>query len=252
MAIKMDKIISIIIAAVIGTSACSGLPKTEENPLSGKTVAFVGDSISYGTNCSGGYGKIIGEMENMTVSNPSIGGSTLAQNVSFEGDAVAVRPSILDITKNLEGDYDYIIFEGGINDFWTHAKFGEITDTFDGGYDGETTTGALESMFFEAREKHPQSKVGFVIIHDPFLYDAENDFLKYYEMIKAVCDKWEVPYLDLYARNNQTTGVNVRDSEQRKLYFASEERPEGDGCHPNEQGYRTIYVEPMIEWMRGL
>ena len=74
-------------------------------------------------------------------------------------------------------------------------------------------------MFFEIRNDFPNSKVGFVITHDPFTYDAEGDFESYYERIKEVCDKWDVSYLDLYAKNNSDTGVNVRDDDMRKLYL---------------------------------
>ena len=88
--------------------------------------------------------------------------------------------------------------------------------------------------------------------HDPFTYDAEGDFESYYERIKEVCDKWDVSYLDLYAKNNSDTGVNVRDDDMRKLYFGTESKPDGDGTHPNELGYQAIYVEPMIPWLKSL
>ena len=86
----------------------------------------------------------------------------------------------------------------------------------------------------------------------PFTYDAEGNFESYYERIKEVCDKWDVSYLDLYAKNNSNTGVNVRDDDMRKLYFGTESKPDGDGTHPNELGYQAIYVEPMIPWLKSL
>ncbi len=45
-------------------------------------------------------------------------------------------------------------------------------------------TGGMEKMFFEIRNDFPNSKVGFVITHDPFTYDAEGNFESYYERIK--------------------------------------------------------------------
>lgn len=77
---------------------------------------------------------------------------------------------------NLDGDYEYIIAEGGLNDFWGHSELGEITDGFSGDFDENTMTGGMEKMFFEIRNDFPNSKVGFVITHDPFTYDAEGDF----------------------------------------------------------------------------
>ena len=74
----MDKIISLMITAVMTVTSCSF---KGENPLDGKRIAFIGDSISYGTNWQGGYGKLIGEQYNMNVTNVSKGGATLADNV---------------------------------------------------------------------------------------------------------------------------------------------------------------------------
>ena len=50
---NMDKIISLMITAVMTVTSCSF---KGENPLDGKRIAFIGDSISYGTNWQGGYG----------------------------------------------------------------------------------------------------------------------------------------------------------------------------------------------------
>lgn len=245
----MDKIISLMITAVMAVTSCSF---KSENPLDGKSIAFIGDSISYGTNWQGGYGKLIGEQYNMAVTNVSKGGATLADNVPWSADTDGYRPYITDMLDTLDGDYEYIIAEGGLNDYWAHSELGKITDGYDDSFDENTMTGGMEKMFYELKYDFPNSKVGFVIVHDPFTYDAEENFEPYYERIKEVCDKWDVSYLDLYAQNNADTGVNVRDNDMRKLYFGSESRPDGDGTHPNELGYQAIYVEPMIPWIKSL
>ena len=212
----MDKIISLMITAVMTVTSCSF---KGENPRDGKRIAFIGDSISYGTNWQGGYGKLIGEQYNMNVTNVSKGGATLADNVHWSENSDGYRPYITDMLDNLDGDYEYIIAEGGLNDFWGHSELGKITDGFSGDFDENTMTGGMEKMFFEIKNDFPNAKVGFVITHDPFTYDAEGNFESYYERIKEVCDKWDVSYLDLYA---------------------------------NELGYQAIYVEPMIPWLKSL
>lgn len=250
---KMTSIIAWTVAAAMMT-ACSAVPDTDNAPvtLENKTIAFVGDSICYGTNFKGGYAALIGEQENMIVTNAGLGGASVARGVKWSADSDGLRPSVIDMVEGLDGSYDYIIVEGGINDFWNHTPLGELMDSFEGDFDDTTFAGALEAVFSEIQKNHPESKAGYVIVHDPFTYDAEADFEKYYEMIKSACDKWSVAYLDLYAANNQTVGVNVRDAEQKKLYFESNDRPDGDGTHPNELGYQTIYVEPMVEWIKTL
>ena len=133
----MDKIISLMITAVMTVTSCSF---KGENPLDGKRIAFIGDSISYGTNWQGGYGKLIGEQYNMNVTNFSKGGATLADNVHWSENSDGYRPYITDMLDNLDGDYEYIIAEGGLNDFWGHSELGEITDGFSGDFDENTMT----------------------------------------------------------------------------------------------------------------
>ncbi len=251
----MDKIITFIISSIlaIGGFASGNADDTSAVSLEGKSAVFVGDSISYGTNYYGGYGKLIGERYGMTVANTSRGGATVASGVPWSADSDGLRPCIYDLLADASGEvYDYVILEGGVNDFWANVSLGEMTDGYGSEFDRTSYAGALEALLNFAKTEFPDSKIGYVIIHDPFTYDAETDFEKYYEMTKAICDKWGVPYLDLYARNNRNTGVNVRDAETRRIYFGSESAPDGDGCHPNEYGYQKIYVEPMAEWMKSL
>ena len=186
---NMDKIISLMITAVMTVTSCSF---KGENPLDGKRIAFIGDSISYGTNWQGGYGKLIGEQYNMNVTNVSKGGATLADNVHWSENSDGYRPYITDMLDNLDGDYEYIIAEGGLNDFWGHSELGEITDGFSGDFDENTMTGGMEKMFFEIRNDFPNSKVGFVITHDPFTYDAEDENGKLIDgdQIMAACAKF--------------------------------------------------------------
>ena len=109
---NMDKIISLMITAVMTVTSCSF---KGENPLDGKRIAFIGDSISYGTNWQGGYGKLIGEQYNMNVTNVSKGGATLADNAHWSENSDGYRPYITDMLDNLDGDYEYIIAEGLLN-----------------------------------------------------------------------------------------------------------------------------------------
>lgn len=223
-----------------------------QNDLEGKSAAFVGDSICYGTNWTGGYAKLIGDQENMIVTNIGVGGATIAKNVKWSEDSDGIRPCIVDQLKTLDGKYDYIIAEGGVNDFWGHVPLGNVTEGFGDAYDNATFAGGLETLFSDLKATHPESKLGYVIIHDPFTYNAEEGFAPYYDTIKTVCDKWGVPYIDLYSVNNKNTGINVKDNEQNKLYFSSQQRPDGDGTHPNELGYKTIYVDSMISWLKTI
>lgn len=222
-----------------------------QNPLAGKTLCVLGDSICFN---NGGYGKIIADENGMDFINKAKGGASLADNVAWSAEDPGIRPSISKLAENIEGAVDYILIEGGVNDFWGGAPVGELTESFEGSYNTDTTAGGLEKLFNDCRTLHPEAKTAFIISHDSFTYEAaEKGFEKYYEIIKAVCDKWNVPYIDLYAANNSHTGVNVKDAEQKRTYFGGgENNPDGDATHPNELGYRVIYAEPVAKWMKTL
>lgn len=218
-----------------------------ENPLENAKIGFIGDSIAYGTNFEGGYARILSEKINLTVYNEAKGGSTLSRGIPWNEESDAKRPSIIDMLDALPDDLDYVIMEGGLNDFWGHAELGEIDST-----DELTYSGALNALFNKAKTDYPNSKLGFVITHDAFTYDAEERYEAFYQMTKDICDKHGISYLDLYSQNNQNVGVNVKDEEMKKTYFESNDRPDGDGVHPNRLGYEEIYVQPMTEWLRTL
>ncbi len=220
---------------------------SSENPLENAKIGFVGDSIAYGTNYEGGYARILSEKFNITAYNEAKGGSTLSRGIPWEENSTGNRPSVIDMLDALPDDLDYVIMEGGLNDFWGHAELGEIDSA-----DELTYSGALNALFNKAKTDYPDSKLGFIITHDAFTYDAEERYEAYYQMTKDICDKHGVSYLDLYAQNNREVGVNVKDEEMKKTYFESDERPGGDGVHPNRLGYEEIYVRPMTEWLRTL
>lgn len=218
-----------------------------KNPLENTHIGFVGDSIAFGTNWEGGYARLLSEKNNLTAYNESRGGSTIVRGVPWNEETTASRPSIIDLIDNLPEYLDYVIMEGGLNDYWAHVEMGtpDSTDEF-------TFAGALNGMFNKAKSNYPNAKLGFVITHNAFTYNAEPYYEEYYQMIKTICDLQGVSYLDLYSQNNAQTGVNVKNSEQRQKYFASDGAPEGDGVHPNRLGYEEMYLLPMNDWLKTL
>lgn len=220
------------------------------NSLKDTAAGFIGDSICYGTNYHGGYAQLISEFNSLTAVNESLGGASITRNVKWTADSDGYRPCIIDMLDALPDNLDFVIMQGGVNDFWNHAPLGELST--DDNFDDTTFAGALETLFAKAKNDYPYSRLGFIINHNAFTYNAEDGYAPYYEMIKAACEKWDIPYLDLYAMNNTHTGVDVKNAEQCKLYFESSDRPMGDGVHPNRLGYEVIYARPVAEWMKSL
>ena len=203
---------------------------TENNILSGKTALFTGDSICYGAGSTGGYARYIREKNKMNVINYGVSGTRIA--VSDIDDAIVTRIATMQDTA------DYICLEGGVNDAWCGVvPLGEISKGFNSDLDEETFTGAFESLLKQSLLKWKGAKIFYIIPHKMIGVDD------YMNRAKELCEKWGVPCLDL----RLMTGFFAYDDEMKKTYTAN-----GDGVHPNAQGYNVFYVDKISAFMKTL
>lgn len=218
----------------------------EYNPLYRKKLCVDGDSIMFGAGSSGGFAKIIGENNEMTISNIAVSGGTIASETYFP-DKVTKRHWICDTIKNIPSDADYILFDGGVNDSSETANLGAITNGFSATLDTTTFCGAMESICKWLVINRPTAKIGYVIVHKmagnyTSEYPQSGDKDMYASAIK-ICKKWGIPYIDL-----NTTVPPLKDVQSlRDVYTAN-----ADGWHPNELGYKTYYVPKIEAWMKTL
>ncbi len=208
----------------------------EANPLKGKIISLNGDSIAAGTGYQGGYGKIIAEENGMTYENVSVGGGTVAyvgENVHCISRTIA----------NMREDADYIILDGGGNDADSGVPLGTLSTGYDATLDDTTFAGAFENMLKSAIARFPNKKIGYVFIHKCAYLFSSTVKDSYYDIAKSACEKWGIPYCDL---NIQTPPLNYI-ANLKTNYTAN-----GDGYHPNEQGYKLFYVPKITAWLKTL
>ncbi|MDR1892637.1 MAG: SGNH/GDSL hydrolase family protein, partial [Oscillospiraceae bacterium] len=213
--------------------------------LFGKTALFVGDSISYGaldTPKVRAWAARIGFNNQMTYTNASIGGST----ISVHPDATI--PTVRSQIESFHAaNYDYVIMEGGVNDALRNdmnaltCPLGVLSNSVLPSFDTSTFIGALEEMFYTVGQYYPGAKIGYIISYQVPQWLSKDKTDPYVEAIKQVCDKWDVPWLDLY--NNDMVSNTLLDV-NATTYLP-------DGLHPNAVGYDRI--TPLIEqWMQTL
>ena len=202
------------------------------NPLSGKILAVTGDSICYGASYAGGYAGIIATENNMTVQNLGENGRCIADFDNKTG----IYASIAD----MRSDADYILLEGGTNDTGD-VQLGTITSGYTDTLNTSTFAGAFETMLKNAINKFHGKKIGYI-----FIPKGNPDFDSrttgsYYNIAKACCEKWGIPYCDL---NTLVPPIGLI-STLSSTYTS-------DGVHPNEAGYRLFYVPKITAWMKTL
>lgn len=221
-----------------GISAMTG---DETSPLWQKRALFAGDSISYGysdTAINGvarAWGGRIAYDYDMEYVNVSVSGASLTN--------LSQNRVISQLTPYLGQQFDYIVLEGGVNDAnsnYLNAPVGEMTDGKDGVFNAATYAGALEELFSTVKKSFPNAAIGFVITFKmPRVSNMSTPYGTYIEVTKAICEKWEIEYLNLYENDEINDQVLMTSSDS----FLK------DGVHPNASGYDRLspYIAEFME-----
>ncbi len=216
----------------------------KNNSLQGKTVLFVGDSLceAYCEKNTADYGDKVGwagrimKANDMGGLNRSLGGASLSD---CRGENTVIN-QLIDMTGN---EYDYLILEGGGNDAWESAPVGEITEGFEGPFDTSTFAGGFENTIKYAKDNFGNATFGFIVTFTmpAAEFGRMSDMSEYFALSKKICEKWGIPYLDLYFDEDL--------NKNRLKTHLTDNLP--DHIHPNSAGYNII--TPIIEdWMKTL
>ena len=225
------------------------------NRLWGKSIVFTGDSICNGSSAGdglNGWAGRIGRRNNMLWINKGISGATFTAGLS--GSAGIISEIAFD-------NADYIIIEGGTNDAdligdartTTPAKFGtyDMSD-YTSNFENTTFCGAVEALLKRVTTENAGSKIGVIIAQKMGVLNATtSDYTpehsnkrKYFETLIALCEKWGVPYLNLW------DGCYLNPMNPAH-YTAGETKMYTDGQHLATGGYE--YISPIIEaWIKTL
>ena len=212
-----------------------------------RSAIFVGDSITQAkphNNCESfyyrGWAGRIGEVNDMRYCNAGKSGYAMSNVMN------SVYGQVVDLLLEHEGEsYDYVIMHGGIGDANYSAAIGTISPegTDPATFDQSTYVGALEYLFYTAKRLFPDANYGYIINYPtPTSTSGRMQQIEQYfnEGIK-VCEKWDIPYLDLYHDTDFAYNV-LKVDKTENLY---------DDMHLNAKGYDLIY--PKIEaWMDSL
>lgn len=213
---------------------------THHTALENANIVFMGDSIT----AAGGYKGWSGELEEhyfINRYNIGAGGTSYA--------TISGRGQIFSQTANIPTgvDVDYFVLNGGVNDIWSACNLGSVSSvsvenaTVDS-FDTSTTAGGMEQVFCYLRKNYPNAKIAFVITYNCF--DAGFDSVRYRDefvpLAKAICDKWDVPYLDLV--NNDSFNSEFNALPGVHTY---------DGVHGNDLGY-DLAMRQIAPWLLSM
>lgn len=200
--------------------------------LTGKTVLFLGDSITAGHGASDeahNYVSLLGkDLALKAAVNCGIGGTRIArqihpsENPDVDLDFVSRAPA-------LSEHADVVAVFGGTNDYGHgDAPFGTFADRTP-----DTFYGACHALALALLEKYPGRPVVFFTPLHRTGEDIPNSQGKvladYVRAIREVAAYYALPVLDLFAESGIQPNVPI-----------VRERLAPDGLHPNDAGYRVL------------
>ena len=236
-----------------------------ENKLYGKTVIWNGDSICQGATSTGTWADRIAEKNGIKKwKNYGVGGGTIVENAPRYENGNE-RHSVSATLEKMQWEFpdaDYIILEGGTNDAdllgritgeEIAGRFGSFDpNDFSGEYNRETFCGALESIFYRAKQLWPDAKICYIVAQKMGTNaNVSANRYAYFQVAMQICEKWEIPYLNLWDGCNLDPTIpemydpnkTVEENEQISMYK--------DGQHLTNAGYD--YTSDIINaWLKTL
>ncbi len=251
-------ILSLILLIALFSSFSVSVVAASTNVLKGKNITFVGDDTTRG------FVKSINKIYNLSATcyAPPAGVSLSDwRRVSSEG---VIHSQILAIDKN---GVDYVILNGGLADMEKSAS-GKEGGVFIGSvnphdYDlpkndmdanqvkAATFAAGVERLIKCAITRCDGKRIGFLISYaTPFnTNQTAPDPGKYWEVVRKACDKWGIPYLDLYsgkASDGRSYSKDILD-----LYNENSVNMGPGKKTLLDKGYDTI-APYVAEWMASL
>ena len=214
----------------------------KETVLTGKKILFTGGSITEAycerenqrRDLRYGWASRIGEHNQMRWITVARGGASIS---NCRGDNTVLNQ----LKSKQDYSYDIILLQGGTNDAWDSVPVGKLTDGFDAGsYDLSTFAGGLEATISFAKEHFPDAWIAYnITFRLPLATQGRmSDMSDYVRLIQEACDKWGIPYLDMYNDDELNELLEVGKSTK----YLSEH------IHPNSQAYDLLY--PVVEnWL---
>lgn len=204
--------------------------------LENKTVLSFGDSIMHGDgNDYVGIAELISLKYNTKAIDYSKGGATFGVASGRE----QISNQILRAIQNNE-QADVILINGGTNDM-RHVPYGEVSDDDDFSYGEHGRQEFCQGMEYALgllKDNYPDTPFLYVRAHD-MKFSLERNELHYGKTAVEICDKWDVPLVDIF----NDTDFDAHDTDIRYEYtYHSRRCAYGDSVHPNRDGYYKFYI----------
>lgn len=190
----------------------------------GKKWVCVGDSLTAeNIRTTKHYFDYVADATGITTVNMGYSGSGYAR-LANENHAFYQRIS------SCPTDADVVTIFGSFNDLGAGLPLGTVNDI-----GTDTLAGCINTTITNLQTIIPLVNLG-IVAPTPWataVPDTSGEDFNYVEMIKAICAKRSIPYLDLWRESN----LRPWDADFRELAYSKDG---GSGTHPDENGHKLI------------
>ena len=201
-----------------------------DSPIEGKTVLFLGSSVTYGS-ASGGvsFADYIGKRDGCTVIKSAVSGTTLVES--------GINSYVSRLKKLGAEKVDLFVCQLSTNDASQKKKLGKVIESKNlNDFDTKTIAGAIEYIICYSKEKWNCPVIFCTNPHyDSELYGEMVDILKEAEA------KWGISVIDMW----NDAELNAALNKNTALYMA-------DKIHPTKAGYLEIWTPFMEKTVFGV
>lgn len=193
----------------------------KDSPIKGKTVIFLGSSVTFGYGSLGvSFVEYLEKIDGIIPVKEAVSGTTLAD---IKDNSYVSRLKTIDTTIKA----DAFVCQLSTNDATKNIPLGEISDSkVINSFDTNTVAGAIEYIISYVNDTFGCP----VIFYTQAKYDSEN-YSRMVDLLFEIQSKWDIAVIDLW--NNEV--INNITDEQKKLYLV-------DSIHPTKAGYKEWWL----------
>lgn len=188
---------------------------------SGKKWVCLGDSLTQSYNVTGAhYFDLIKAATGINVVNMGVSGTGYARGTD----------NFMTRALNVPSDADVVTIFGSFNDLGAGLPIGSVDDT-----GTDTLAGCINTTITNIQSVIPLANLGIVAPTpwEPAQPTTSGANYNYVEMIKAICARRSIPFLDLWRCSN----LRPWDADFKAVAYTHDN---GNGVHPDEHGHMLI------------
>lgn len=199
-----------------------------DSKLCGKTIIFLGSSVTYGSASMGeSFADFLAARNSLTAIKEAVSGTTLVTE-----NELSYIPRMKKLDKNIKADA--FICQLSTNDATKKKPLGEVSQSFDlSDFDVSTVAGAIEYIICYAKENWHCP----VIFYTGTRYKSEQ-YPQMIELLYKLREKHDIGIIDLWNDDE----LNDIDKKTYRRYMAN-------GIHPVRAGYRDWWTPKFEEYL---